>query len=326
VWTDADQAQFAAWLGQRSAHRIAYLRLDAAWNHAARMKALGARVPSGVIPPRRSWGDTRFPRGLRGDSVQARDEEPIATSREKRRWVSARLFVAAAAACVLVVLVGADVHTAGFVPGGDRYITPVGGIDNVRLADGSRVTLNTDTSIRVILTAQERRVQLERGEAFFEVAKDKARPFIVYVGHKRVMAVGTQFAVRRNDSDIQVVVTEGRVSLAETRSPIYLQAGDIARTSKSEVLVRTNATSEAEKLLSWRRKYVVFDNTALADAVAEFNRYNTRKILIGDPAIAAIRIGGNFRATNTDGFIWLLQSGFPISVEQRDDTVVLRAR
>jgi transmembrane sensor len=339
VWTDADQAQFAAWLGERSAHRIAYLRLDTAWNHAARMKALGARVPSGVIPPRRSWGDTRFARGSWSASQsnegasegspplgKAKNMELIATSREKPRWASARLFVAAAAACLVVVLVAADVHTARFVSGGDRYITPVGGIDNVRLADGSQVTLNTDTSIRVILTAKERRVQLERGEAFFEVAKDKARPFIVYVGHKRVMAVGTQFAVRRNDSDIQVVVTEGRVSLAETRSPIYLQAGDIARTSKSEVLVRTNATSEAEKLLSWRRKYVVFDNTALADAVAEFNRYNTRKILIGDPAIAAIRIGGNFRATNTDGFIWLLQSGFPVSVERRDDTVVLRAR
>jgi len=153
------------------------------------------------------------------------------------------------------------------------------------------------------------------------------------------MAVGTKFAVRRDHSDIQVVVTEGRVSLAETPSllttikgrvnlapPTYLNAGDIARTSKLEVLVHTDATSEAEKLLSWRRQYVVFENTALTDAVAEFNRYNTRKIVIADPAIAAVRIGGNFRSTNTDGFLWLLQSGFPITVEQRGDQVVLRAR
>jgi len=348
VWTDADQAQFSAWLAERAAHRIAYVRLDTAWSHAARLKALGARVPSGVIPSRRSWGDTRFCRGSspanleantkrRGASAQRWGEEVITTSREKRRWASARLVAAAAATCLLVVITGAYVYTAGLVPGDDRYVTPIGGIDHVRLADGSEVTLNTDTSIRVIFTAKERRVQLERGEAFFEVAKNKARPFIVYTGDKRVMAVGTSFAVRRDDSDIQVVVTEGRVTLAGTRPlltaikeslapPTYLNAGDIARTSNSEVLVHTDATAEAEKLLSWRRQYVVFDNTALTDAVAEFNRYNTRKIVIADPAIAAVRIGGNFRATNTDGFLWLLQSGFPITVEQRDDKVILRAR
>jgi transmembrane sensor len=71
---------------------------------------------------------------------------------------------------------------------------------------------------------------------------------------------------------------------------------------------------------------VVFDNTTLTDVVAEFNRYNTRKMVIADPSIAAVRIGGNFRSTNTDGFLWLLQSGFPITVEERDDKVVLRAR
>jgi len=128
-------------------------------------------------------GNTRFSRGsssagleaseCRGESIPPRAEELIPVWRRNRRWASARLF---AAACLLVVTVGAYVHIAGFVPGGDRYMTPVGGINHVRLADGSQVTLNTDTSIRVILTAGERRVQLERGEAFFEVAKNKARP------------------------------------------------------------------------------------------------------------------------------------------------------
>jgi transmembrane sensor len=362
-WTDTDQVQFAAWLAERSAHRIEFLRLEAAWNHAGRLKALGARVPSGDIPPRRSWGDTRFSRGS-SSAGQSGPGTRDGFLHERRRWVSARFLAVAAAACVLVVTVGAYVYTAGLVRSGDRYVTPVGGIDNVRLADGSQITLNTDTSIRVILTARERRVQLERGEAFFEVAKDKSRPFVVYAGRKRVMAVGTKFAVRRDDSEIQVVVTEGRVRLAEAQSfpgtvgdslnrvpwvgepmstkatsaasgaaaptrippPTYLNAGDIARTSKSEVLVHSEVTSEAELLLSWRKQYVVFNNTSLADAVAEFNRYNTRKIYIEDPEIATIRIGGNFKSANTAGFLGLLQSGFPITVEQRDDGVVLRAR
>jgi transmembrane sensor len=138
------------------------------------------------------------------------------------------------------------------------------------------------------------------------------------------------------------VVAEGRVNLAASaeqllvvpqandgRGPMpatFLDAGAVARTSNADVLVRPDAGAEIVKLLSWRRGYVYFDNVPLADAVAEFNRYNTRKILIEDPEIAALRVGGNFRSTNIDAFLDLIQSGFPIAVDDDGDRIVLKGR
>lgn len=359
TWTEEDQAQFGAWLEAATAHRIQYLRVSTAWEHAARMKALGAGVAPGEVPERGSWGDARFSKGtvdpsmpasvLPAPGLQPTTAEPvrkpgpgIGLHHPEVRWHARFL---ATAASVIAVAIGASVYIGLF--SGDRYSTPIGGVENVPLADGSKVTLNTNTSIRVSLSDHERRVQLDRGEAFFEVAKDRSRPFVVYAGDKRVVAVGTKFSVRRENGDVQVVVTEGRVNLAAAEiasappgtpgagagsaeiaipSSTFLDAGAIARTSHREVLVRKDAAADAERLLSWRRGYVSFDNVALADAAAEFNRYNTRKIVIADPAIAAIRVGGNFRSDNSDAFLALIQSGFPIVVEQDGDRVVLKGR
>src|SRR5882762_492126 len=328
AWTDADQATFAAWLEEHPAHRIAYIRLGAAWSHAARLKALGASVPPGVIPPRGSWGDTRFSSGASAETSETHPAPAITdgdlspSPRERRRRVR---FLAMAASAALALFGGLYFYSTGLFSG-TRYSTRIGAMDTVPLADGSHVTLNTDSRIRVALESKERRVDLDRGEAFFDVAKDPARPFIVQAGDKRVVAVGTQFSVRRDHNDIRVAVTEGKVRVEDASSPVVLTAGSVARTANTEVLVHEAAGAEVEELLSWRTGYVVFRDTALADAVAEFNRYNTRKIIIEDPTVAAIRIGGNFRSNNTDAFLWLLQSGFPVTVEEIDDQVLLKRR
>jgi len=326
VWTATDQTQFDAWLEAATANRIQYIRIATAWENSARLKALGAGIPAGVIPARGSWGEQRFSRNA-----------PSSLERARLRGTKSIRFFALAASALLLFACGWYVYTSGLL-NSHRYSTPVGGIDTVALNDGSRVILNTDSRIRVELGARERHIALNRGEAFFEVAHDPKRPFVVQAGDVLVIAVGTKFSVRRDRKDIQVVVTEGKVRVdtsagrdsgagtaREIAHEIFLTAGNIARTAKDEMLVRQSAAPEAEKFLSWRKGYVNFDNTALADAVAEFNRYNTRKIFIGDPRIAAIRIGGNFRSNNVEAFLWLLQSGFPISVEQDGDRIVLKA-
>ncbi len=339
-WTDADEIAFEAWLDSSIAHRVAYIRLDTAWKSAARLKALGAGVPAGIVPERGSWGDTRFFKGLSPMSTPlsaAQDgaagklvSAPPEATPQMRAWL--RRCVPAAAALVLAIVAGGVVFRVADFFGGDRYTTPVGGLNDVRLVDGSRIVLNTDTRVRVALAAKERRIDLDRGEAFFQVAKDGARPFVVYARNKRVVAVGTQFSVRLESNDVQVVVTEGAVKLAVVDSPdvasppALIKAGAIARTSKTDVLVREQTRPEAEDLLSWRNGYVVFHDITLAQAVAEFNRYNVRKIEIADPRLASLRIGGNFRANNTEAFLWLIESGFSIDVERGDDKVVLRAR
>jgi transmembrane sensor len=333
-WHAADQAELEAWLDSSTAHRIAFIRIMTAWERSGRLNALGAGVPAGTIPPRDAWGfappskapTSRAPRE-RVESVAG--PEPAAAPpisnipcvRVSLRAVAALLIVAVAAGTVWYVSTN---HT-------NSYRTQIGALATVPLSDGSKVTLNTDSQIHVELNPTMRRVKLDRGEAFFDVSKDGARPFVVEIADKRVIAVGTQFSVRRDDDDIRVLVTEGRVwierrGIASTGAQTQLAAGSEARTSHAAVLIDRPAPAQVEQLLSWRTGYIAFHDTALADAVAEFNRYSARKIFIEDPAIAGIRIGGNFRSGDVDAFLWLLQSGFPINVEQRSDRIILTKR
>jgi transmembrane sensor len=300
------------------------------WRECHRLRALGVGVEPGVIPPRGWWRSRLFgdpPPQIRppADETSVHIERatlnvvpgtvsgtPLREGRMRRLALAAAIFAA--------MLGGLVLHARLF--GGTHYVTAIGGIQSVPLADGSRITLNTDTSIRVLLSHDERRIQLERGEAFFEVAKDEARPFIVDASTHRVVVLGTKFSVRINHDDIEVVVTEGCVSVASLE-PHSVCAGAIARTSKAHLDVRSNANRDAEKLLSWRHGNLVFEGTPLADAVAEFNRYHPRKIFIEDPSIAATPVGGIVPSNDIDLFLSLL-TDLGIEAEQTDGHIVLR--
>jgi transmembrane sensor len=168
-----------------------------------------------------------------------------------------------------------------------------------------------------------------RGEAFFDVAKDPARPFVVYANDKLVIAVGTQFAVRMKPEGLQVIVAEGRVRVDKTTvigraEPLAeLVAGNVAIADRSMVRVQVQPIAEVEQALSWRAGHVVLSRTTLDDAVAEFNRYNRRQLVINDPALAEIQVGGNFKADNIDGFVRLLEEGFHIRAEEHGNRIVL---
>ena len=206
----------------------------------------------------------------------------------------------------------------------------VGSVTSVPITDGSTVTLNTNSRIRVAVSDHERRVELNRGEAFFEVAKDPTRPFVVVVGNRRVVAVGTKFSVRRDEqNEVRVIVTEGRVRIEPMNEaeavPAELTAGAIARGAGESVLIQKRPIDEIEEALSWRKGYLVFRDTPLAEAVTEFNRYNNRRVVIDDPELAQIPIGGNFRATNLDAFVRLMEDGFALRAEFRGNEILLRA-
>jgi transmembrane sensor len=214
---------------------------------------------------------------------------------------------------------------------GPSYHTEIGAHQAVSLTDGSKVTLDTNTRIHVDVTQSERRVNLEQGEAYFEVAKDPARPFVVVAGDKRIVAVGTQFSVRNERGEVRVIVTEGKVRVERAAGDtmhhmMQLEAGSIAHAGPDAVRVEDQPISELEQLLSWRTGRLSFDDSPLADAVAEFNRYNTRKIVIVDPAVAAIRIGGTFRATNIDAFVRLIAGDFPITATRQGEEIVLTGK
>jgi transmembrane sensor len=322
-WSADDQSRLELWLDASTANRIALLRLRAAWERSGRLKALGAGVPAGTIPPRASWGFARNEL-QEADAPQYLQQNPEVAAVLPRRFARAM-----AVSLMLAIAIGTGWQF--LANNASSYTTKIGAMSTVPLSDGSKITLNTNSQIRVALNSSERRIDLEQGEAFFEVAKDAARPFIVAIADKRVIAVGTKFSVRRDNDDIRVLVTEGRVKIehsgSSARTPeTQLAAGSQAQTAQAAVLVDQPAPMEVEQLLSWRTGYIVFRDTRLADAVADFNRYTNRKIVIEDPAIANIRIGGNFRSDNADAFVSLIQSGFPIQVEQRGERIVLTKR
>lgn len=327
-WSARDQAQLDVWLGQSDAHRVAWLRLTSAWEQADRLKALGAGVPAGQIPPRGRW--TLSPHF---DPRRALSPRRAFTGRRSGRpWRRSRAFTAAAMLALAALASGSLWlwHAAEPPSQPVVYRTGIGRSSSVRLADGSEATLSSDTVVSVSLSRNERDLYLRRGEAFFEVRKDHSRPFVVHVDGRRVIAVGTRFSVRRDgDSGLRVVVTQGLVRLEavpDSDAATLLPPGSVAQLAGDALQVRHLPVEQARELLSWREGFVVFHGTQLADAVQEFNRYNTRKLLIGDPGIAHLRVGGQFRWSNEEAFVRLIEQAFPVRSEPRDGEIVLLAR
>lgn len=321
-WCAANEAELEQWLAAATANRVAFMRLQATWRKADRLKVLGAGFESGVVP---SLADFKASPFFRSAPVLL-GQPDLPPKRAGRR-----LWRIAAVAAIVVLFAGGGWMWHQFSR--TAYSTRIGVIASVPLPDGSKITLNTDSQIRVSVTQRERRVSLDHGEAFFEVAKDRQHPFIVSVADKRIIVVGTKFSVRRVEDDVRVVVTEGKVRIerengfrAANAPPVAVPAGKIAETTQRDITLREASGAQTEELLGWRSGYVVFHNTTLADAAREFNRYNDRKFVIEDPAIAGIRISGNFLATSVESFSRLLEDGFPIVVQRHEDSIVLSRR
>jgi transmembrane sensor len=316
-WVPEDEARLTGWLAESTAHRVAFLRLEAVWDETRRLKALSAGSDPGVVPPPGQWRKTPF------FESGPRSSAPAVTS-SARRSAGNRVRLAVAASVLLAMVVGANLYVRWFASRGGQYSTPVGGMQSVSLQDGSAVTLNTASRIRIALKPEERRIELEQGEAYFVVAKDPTRPFVVAAGDKRIVAVGTQFSVRREGTEVSVVVTEGTVRLESAKSAdSLLSAGVVAHSRDGDVLVRNDSVGRAEELLSWREGYLTFHETALVDAVVEFNRYNSRHIAVADPRVASIRISGTFRPTHYEAFVRLLHDGYSIHADEQGSTIML---
>lgn len=346
-WSAHDQLQLDAWLQESIAHRVAYLRLDGAWRQSDRLRALGAGMPAGSVPERGAWGLAPPPESHAMPSASGIDDEPPArfaaahrssySSRTMRGAPKSRphsLLRYAAAGFALIVLASLALGWRHYTAVEQTsYRTAIGGLQDVPLSDGSMITLSSDSRILVTLSRNERRIDLQQGEAFFKVAKDPSRPFVVSAGDRRAIAVGTRYDVRRDATDLRVIVTQGVVRLESDNGPggrsrptTLLPAGSIALANDAGVVVSSGSVQQAEELVSWRSGFLSFHDMPLASAAAEFNRYNVRKIVIGDASIGTLRVGGNFRWSNAETFVRLLELGFPVRAVRGKDTIVLKRR
>ena len=237
-----------------------------------------------------------------------------------------RAALAAAATVVLAILATIFyLHT-------DAVTTGVGELRTLTLDDGSRVHLNTDTRVRVHYDKQTRHVSLERGEALFEVAKRPDWPFIVTAGGREIKALGTEFVVRRDGKRLSVMLMEGKVTVSHgtegqsNRSPPEAETFTLIPGDRVTFVGSATPTLDRpapERITAWLRGEVALDNTSLADAVAEMNRYSHQRIVADDPELAAIRVSGIFKAGDLANFAQAVARMHHIKVLNQQDEIVL---
>jgi transmembrane sensor len=201
----------------------------------------------------------------------------------------------------------------------ERISTAVGEIRRVPLADGSTAAVNTGSEIAVAMKEARRIVRVDKGEAYFQVAHDKARPFIVEAGRIRVLAVGTAFSVRRRDNGADILVTEGVVEAwanGAEGNKARIAAGQRAFIADNAAIREAKADSaEVDRALAWRSGRIDLAGESLQHAVDEFNRYNTRQIVITDPRLGQERFYGVFRTDDPEGFAMAVHASLSVRVQ-----------
>jgi transmembrane sensor len=235
-------------------------------------------------------------------------------------WILRKLVFAGAA------LAAGLVGVAVFMNSPHRYDTALGEIRRVPLSDGSVVALNTQSAVEVAMHPTLREVSLTRGEAWFKVAHDKNRPFIVSAGRIRVRAVGTAFSVRRHDDGADVLVTEGVIetwTVGEEDRRVQVAAGSKAYVAEYVPPTPVHASADIERSLAWREGQIALEGETLDQAVAQFNRYNATKIVINDSNLAAEKLVGEFRATEPINFADAVATTLGATVTQTGNTIRL---
>ncbi len=292
---DADERALTAWLDRSAAHRAAYWRLEAAWDHTRRLSALQSRA------------------------------EEVSAVNGPRNW-----FLMVKAAAVLVIAVSLGVASTLYIsqPRDRSYSTGIGGHEVVSFADGTKIELNTDTALRARMTTAERVVWIDKGEAYFEVKHDPAHPFVVIAGNHRITDLGTKFLVRRQAGRTKVALLEGSAefSVANVRSraqSALLMPGDVAIGTANAIAVTREPAQLLSRQLGWRKGLLVFKHATLADAVAEFNRYNREKLVLADAQTGALTIGGTFNVHHLDDFTKLVELVLGLHVKANGHEIVI---
>jgi transmembrane sensor len=243
----------------------------------------------------------------------------------RRSTFPRRALIAAAVA----TMAGGYAFMASAVRKEKTYSTATGEVRAVPLADGSRITLNTGTRVDVALSDTDRQLTLHSGEAFFEVAADKSRPFIVDADGSSAKAVGTAFTVRRLDAGwVEVIVYEGVVEVSGPAGNVAtLEANMRAEIEDQRGIRLTTLDGEAlDRKLAWRDGKIGFTGESLADAVREFNRYNTIQIDIAGEELARRTITGWFSSRDPEAFAKAVASSFDAAITVFQSRIELAPR
>ncbi|WP_395397894.1 FecR domain-containing protein [Novosphingobium sp. BL-8A] len=307
-----EELAFEAWLAEDDRHLGAYVRARGFFLRTERAAALGESYrPEDFLPSQSS-----APK----QTAKQIGEELANPSR--RRFVG----MAIAASAAGVIGAGTLFYRGA---GAERFVTRRGEVRVVALADGSTITLNTNSSVLVEYGAHNRSIKLESGEALFDVAKDALRPFVVRTAAMDVTAVGTSFTVSRvGEAAARVVVAEGIVEarslLVKEPQALRLEANMAATASRRMQMIATEVPStEIERELLWREGRIQFENATLQEAALQFSRYSDIAIEIEDPALRTQQISGAYLANDPVGFCRVVAQIFDAKVHVEEGAVHL---
>jgi transmembrane sensor len=306
--TPAQQAEFDAWLDEDPANPDLFEEAASTWREFEGAESAAEFLQMRVASLRQAGRHTRRRRTL-------------------PRWTGA------AAAAVVLIAAAAGVWTWASAPA--VYRTDVAERRVAVLKDGSKISLDAATTVRVRYSRNGRDLELVQGRAKFEVAKDPLRPFSVSAANKVVVATGTEFSVELLQSKVHVILYEGHVAVLDRNRehgvarPLRLQASDIPAdqglTPGRELVVAESsnvasvASTDPSRALSWEAGQLVFVEEPLSSAVERVNRYSKDKLEIGDAAAGAVRVTGVFTAGDVQAFVDGVSAAFPVRAIQHDD-------
>jgi transmembrane sensor len=312
---EAGAEALEAWLAADALHREAFEAVERSWLRAEALR-----------------GDPR---------VLAMREAALRRNPSWRRLLAPM----AVAASLLIALPGGGwlAYQSGLIPNHEfqtrSFHTGLGERSTITLPDGSKVTLNTETVVRTEAIKGRRQIYLDRGQAFFQVAHDTHRPFVVNAAGRTVTAVGTAFDVRVDQGRFEVTLVEGKVRV---EAPVPEAAAGAAPSGKAaphlqstemvagtQLLATTDTSwklqpTDARREISWTTGQLVFLRQPLGEVAAELNRYSDVKIVIADPKLSALPITGTFRPGDNQGFAAAVVSyGMARAVERGDGAISL---
>jgi len=330
-----DPAAFAEWLTRSPAHVQEFLEVSTLWSTLGVRGSRGYDLEDLIAAARAEQAQRRVV-----PLVPARADTPLDTRRVSRR--ATRRFAVGIAASLLVGLaVWAGIALSRR---GSELTTAVGEQRSITLSDGSVLFLNTNSQVRVRLGRQHRDIDLIRGEARFQVARNPHRPFVVVTADATIRALGTVFNVAMAKEGTQVAVIEGRVELRERGTsdpqPPLSAVGTASSTGSAEIGSRRQARLELaagqraavtskgiepdvgpsiESVKAWTEHRLVFRDKTLAEVVGEFNRYRPQRLVIDDPGLAGLRISGTFDPSDPDSLVAYLGAVEAVQVSTPSD-------
>lgn len=297
-----ERATFDDWISRNPGHARAYEEALQTWRDLAAMR-----------------GSEQY-RALLGKPTL---RERLASVLRAPRWVAVAVSVAA---IVAVAWLGVSLDALPFLHRPTLVATQPAEVRELTLPDRTRIVLGAQSQIEFVVTGNTRRATVIAGDAFFAVAHDASRPFIVSTGDYTVRVVGTQFEIRRRPDGVRVAVSEGRVAVGrvDADDASVLSSGAAWTAGAGGVEIRP---VDAMDVGAWRSGRLVYDNAALHEIVADANRYTRTHIVIVDPQLETLRLTTSFRTSQVDGMVETLQAALPLVAERRvNGDILLHAR